>query len=184
MIVFLVMLDKTKMKKQNPPISPFNKRGLRGICKEALFISLFLIITLITGCAGKVILSDDAVRIRKVTDFVYEIKDLYEQRNENLLAMFSSEYLASAGDLKTAILKDMEGFDNISLSLFIDRIEMSDEHVNISIHWNGAWKGPEKTFREGGSMVLLTSYGDPIRIMGFKGDSPFGISRMLNRHEN
>ena len=78
----------------------------------------------------------------------------------------------------------MEGFENTSLSLFIDRIEMSDEHVNISIHWNGAWKGPEKTFREGGSMVLLTSYGDPIRITGVIGNSPFGISRMLSRHED
>ena len=147
-------------------------------------IIFLLILMVISGCGGRVILSDDAVRIRKVTDFVHEIKDLYEHRDENLLSMFSSEYLTSSEDLREAILKDMEGFENTSLSLFIDRIEMSDEHVNISIHWNGAWKGPEKTFREGGSMVLLTSYGDPIRITGVKGDSPFGISRMLNRHEN
>src|SRR3990172_11135002 len=113
-------------------------------------IILLLILMVISGCGGRVILSDDDVRIRKVTDFVHEIKDLYEQRNVNLLAMFSSEYLTSSEGLREAILKDMEGFENTSLSLFIDRIEMSDEHVNISIHWNGAWKGPEKTFREGG----------------------------------
>lgn len=159
---------------------------MRYKTKQALFISLLLITTtiIISGCAGKAIPSEDAARIRKTSDFVNELKDLYERRNERVLAMFSEEYLSSAGETKKAILKDLERFNSISLNLFIDRIEMSDEHVNVTVHWNGTWKGTEKTFREGGSMVLLTSYGDPIRIMGVKGNSPFGISRMLSRHED
>ena len=184
MIVFLFMRYKTKLKKQNPPVSPFNKGELRGICKEALFISLLFIATIINGCAGKAILSDDAAAIRKTSDFVNELKDLYERRDEHVLALFSQEYLTSAGEMRKAILKDLERFNSISLNLFIDRIEMSGEQVNITVHWNGAWKGTEKTFREGGSMVLLASYGDPIRITGVKGDSPFGISSMLSRHED
>ncbi len=145
---------------------------------------LFLLLIGITGCGGKILLSDDAVRIRKISDFVNELKGLYEQRDEQALSMFSPEYLATEKEMRSSILRDMERFNTISLSLFIDRIEMNSEDVNISIHWNGTWKNAKRTYREGGSMVLLTSYGDRIRITGIKGDSPFGVSRIFDGDEN
>lgn len=148
-------------------------------------ISLFfLLLLIIAGCGGKVILSDDAVRIRKVNDFVNELKTLSEQRDDHLLDLFSQEFFIEVKELKRAILRDLERFDTISLNLLIDRVEMSGKNVKISIQWNGTWKDTVKTYREGGSMVLLTSYENTIRITGIKGDSPFGISRILNNHEN
>lgn len=144
----------------------------------------FLLLLIIAGCSGKVILSEDAIRIRKVNDFVNELKTLYEQRDARVLDLFSQEFLIEAKEVKGAILRDFERFDTISLNLFIDRVEMSGEDVKISVQWSGRWEDTVKTYREGGSMVLLTSYGSVIRITGIKGDSPFGISRILNHHEN
>ncbi|MBI5755895.1 MAG: hypothetical protein HZA12_03130 [Nitrospirae bacterium] len=139
---------------------------------------LFLLFTIMAGCAGKEILSEDAVRIGKSVDFVNELKGLYEQRDERLISMFSKEYLEE-GDIKRVIMQDTARFNDISLSLFIDRIEVEKEKVNISAHWNGTWKDVEKTYREGGSAVILVLYGDSIHIIGVKGDSPFGISGRL-----
>lgn len=147
-------------------------------------ISLFFLLLLITaGCGGKVILSEDAVRIRKVNDFVNELKTLYEQRDARVLDLFSQEFFIEAKEVKGAILRDLERFNTISLNLFIDRVEMGGEDVKISVQWNGTWEDKVKTYREGGSMVLLTSYGNIIRITGIKGDPPFGISRILNAQE-
>lgn len=147
-------------------------------------ISLFsLLLLIIAGCGGKVILSEDAVRIRKVNDFVSELKTLYEQRDVHLPDLFSQEFFIEKKEVKGAILRDLERFNTISLNLSIDRVEMSGENVKISVQWNGTWKDKVKTYREGGSMVLLASYGNVIRITGIKGDSPFGISRILNTQE-
>ncbi len=130
------------------------------------------------------ILSDDAVRIRKIDNFVKDMEVLYEQHDERILDLFSQEYLRETKDMGTAILQDMKRFNKISLSLFIDRIEIYKENLSISLQWDGAWEDSEKTYREGGSMVLITSYGDDIRITGIRGDSPFGVSQMINRHED
>lgn len=151
---------------------------LRNILLYILLISLATS-GAITGCGGKVILSDDAVRIRNIDNFVRELRGLYEQRDEHVLDMFSQGYLAEEKESRSTILHDLERFNSISLSLFIDRIEINDKDASISIHWNGVWKDARKTYREGGSMVLLTSIVDTIKIIAIKGDSPFGISRML-----
>lgn len=156
MIVLLPMLSKAK------------------ILTQWLLVSIFPII-IMTGCGGKVILSDDAVRIRRITEFVHELKGLYEQRDLQILSMFSPEYLETERGLRGAILNDVESFNSISLRLFIDRIEISDDKVSITIHWDGVWKDA-MPHRKGGSMVLLTSYGDSIKITGVRGESFFGIS--------
>lgn len=164
------------------PMLPYTRFYIHSLLYRIILVSL--IVVTITGCGGKVILSGDAVRIRKINDFADELRGLYEQRDEHVLDLFSPEYLAEAREIRGAILQDMGRFSGISLSLFIDRIEINKNNANISIHWNGMWKDAHKTYREGGSMVLLTSDGDSIRITGIKGDSPFGISRMFNRNEN
>ncbi|MBI5286726.1 MAG: hypothetical protein HY878_03945 [Deltaproteobacteria bacterium] len=143
-----------------------------------------LLIATVAGCGGKVILSDDAVRIRKIYDFVHELKGLYEQRDEHILSMFSQEYLGDAKEIRGAILKDIDRFNSISLNIFIDRIETNQGNIDISIQWTGIWKDINKTYREGGSMVLLASYGDTIQITGIRGDSPFGVSCLLKTHED
>ena len=144
---------------------------------------LILLITfIIPGCGGKVSLSDDSVRIRKISDFVNGVKKLCEQRDDHIFSMFSPEYLETSKELREAIQKDIEKFNNIALNILIDRIEINDGIGNISMHWNGSWKDDKKTYREGGSLVLIISYGESVRITGIKGDSPFGISRIL--HDN
>ena len=171
MIALLPMLYNLKMSGQYPISNPF--RGIYAV------VIIFFVFILTPGCGGKTVLSDDAVRIRNISDFVNGLKKLYEQDDEHLLSMFSPEYSESEKELKPAILRDFERFSSISLTLFIDRMEINNDNVNVSIHWNGTWKDADRIYREGGSMVLQTSYEGSIQINGIKGDSPFGISRML-----
>lgn len=169
-------------------------------CKERFFsyiseiTSVLIVLTLITvipaltltGCGVKTVLSDDAVRFRNIHDYVNKLKELYEQRDERVTSMFSREYLTK--DLTEGILKDFEKFNNISLKFFIEKVEVEKGNVDITVHWNGIWKDVEKTYIEGGSMVLMMQYEDAIsstgRIIGIKGDKPFGISKRLLSHEN
>ena len=138
-------------------------------------ISVFFLLALsiISGCAGKVILSDDAIRIRNTVDIIDQLKELYEQHDEGMLSLFSSEYLSESG-IKDALSRDMSRFGSISLSIFIDRIEVDKDLVNISVHWKGSWANGDKTFKDGGSAVFIIVSGDGLKMSDIKGDSPFG----------
>ena len=139
---------------------------------------LFFLLSIISGCAGNVILSDDSMRIRKTVDMVNDLKANYEQHDDHILTMFSAEYL-SKPEMKNAILQDIEKFNTISLNIFIDRIVIDKDMGNVTVHWNGSWGDSIKTFREGGSAVIVIRYGDGLRVMDIKGESPFGITQRL-----
>jgi len=140
-----------------------------------LFSVGFLAISIISGCAGKVILSDDAIKIRNTVDMINQLKELYQQHDEGMLSLFSSEYLSESG-MKDAISQDMRRFGSISLSTFIDRIEVDKDLVNVSVHWKGSWENGDKIFKDGGSAVIIIRSGDGLKVVDIKGDSPFGIS--------
>jgi len=140
-------------------------------------ISVFFLLALsiISGCAGKVILSDDAIRIRNTVDKINQLKELYEQHDEGMLSLFSSEYLSESG-MKDDISQDIRRFGSISLSIFIDRIEIDKDLVNVSVHWKGSWGDGDKILKDGGSAVIIIRSGDGLKVVDIKGDSPFGIS--------
>ena len=140
-----------------------------------LFSVGFLAISIISGCAGKVILSDDAIKIRNTVDMINQLKELYQQHDEGMLSLFSSEYLSESG-MKDDISQDIRRFGSISLSIFIDRIEIDKDLVNVSVHWKGSWENGDKIFKDGGSAVIIIRSGDGLKVVDIKGDSPFGIS--------
>lgn len=167
------------------------KRFLRYIVECTSLLIVITLITVIpaltlTGCSGKKVLSDDAVKFKNIHEYVNKLKELYEQRDEHVTSLFSREYLTK--DLTEGILKDFEKFNNISMKFYIEKVEVEKSNVDITVHWNGTWKAVEKTYIEGGSMVLMMQYEDAIsstgRITGIKGDKPFGISKRLLDHEN
>ena len=146
---------------------------IRSTFALLLLSAVFLAVSIISGCAGKVIMSDDALRIRNTVDMIDRIKELYEQRDEGMLSLFSSEYLSGSG-IKDALSRDMSRFGSISLSIFIDRIEVDKDLVNVSVHWKGSWANGDKTFKDGGSAVFIIVSGDGLKVSDIKGDSPFG----------
>jgi hypothetical protein len=135
----------------------------------------FYCLSIISGCAGKVILSDDAIKIRNTVDFINQLKNLYEQHDEGILSLFSTDYLSESG-MKDSISQDMKMFSAISLNFFIDRIEVDKDLVNVSVHWKGSWENGDKIFKNGGSAVILIRSGDGLKVVDIKGDSPYGIS--------
>ncbi|OGW43339.1 MAG: hypothetical protein A2132_06430 [Nitrospirae bacterium RBG_16_43_11] len=154
---------------------------LKGIFKirtkfALLLLSVcFMTVTVISGCAGKAVLSDDAVRIRNTVDIISQLKVLYEGHDEGILALFSTDYLSESG-MKDSIVQDMKRFSALSLNIFIDRMEVDKDVVSVSVHWNASRGDGEKTFKDGGSSVIIIQSGDGLKIVGIKGDSPFGIS--------
>ncbi len=185
-IVFLPMLPDTLSENADnythPHPNPLPEG--EGILKVGAIFSYLLLafcllaLSIISGCAGNVILSDDAMRIRNTVDMVNQLKGLYEQHDEGMLTLFSAEYISERG-MKDAILQDMEKFNTISLNIFIDRIVIDKDMGNVTVHWKGSWGDSIKTFREGGSAVIVIRYGDGLRVMDIKGESPFGITQRL-----
>ncbi len=178
-LVFLPMLSDA-LSGNNPIANPSTslRTGLTPPFSFLLLAACLLLLSIISGCAGNVILSDDSMRIRKTVDMVNELKANYEQHDDQILSMFSAEYL-SKPEMKNAILQDMEKFNTISLNIFIDRIVIDKDMGNVTVHWNGSWGDSKKTFREGGSAVIIIRYGDGLRVMDIKGESPFGITQRL-----
>jgi len=146
---------------------------IRSTFALLLLSAVFLAVSIISGCAGKAILSDDVIRIRNTVDMIDRLKELYEQHDEGMLSLFSSEYLSESG-IKDAISRDMRRFGSISLSIFIDRIEVDKDLVNVSVHWKGSWANGDKTVKDGGSAVFIIVSGDGLKVSDIKGDSPFG----------
>ena len=146
---------------------------IRSTFALLLLSAVFLAVSIISGCAGKAILSDDVIRIRNTVDMIDRLKELYEQHDEGMLSLFSSEYLSESG-MKDAISRDMRRFGSISLSIFIDRIEVDKDLVNVSVHWKGSWEDGDKIFKDGGSAVIIIVSGDGLKVSDIKGDSPFG----------
>ena len=146
---------------------------IRSTFALLLLSAVFLAVSIISGCAGKVIMSDDALRIRNTVDMIDRLRELYEQHDEGMLSLFSSEYLSESG-MKDAISRDMRRFGSISLSIFIDRIEVDKDLVNVSVHWKGSWEDGDKIFKDGGSAVIIIVSGDGLKVSDIKGDSPFG----------
>lgn len=138
-----------------------------------LYAFSVLILSVMPGCAGNVPLSDDSMRIRNTVDIVNQMENLYENRDEGLLSLFTPEYLSEAGH-RDAILNDMKRSSSISMLIFIERIEIDKDIVNVTVHWNGSWSNGGKTIRSGGSAVLVLTSGNGLNIADIKGDSPFG----------
>lgn len=131
---------------------------------------------IISGCAGNVILSEDALRIRNTVDMINQLEHLYQERDEGMLSLFTPEYLSDTG-MRDAITQDMKRFSSIKLSIFIEKIEVDGDLVNVSVHWNGSWDDGNKALREGGNAVIVIRSGAGLRTADIKGDSPFGISK-------
>ena len=146
---------------------------IRSTFALLLLSAVFLAVSIISGCAGKAIMSDDVIRIRNTVDMIDRLKELYEQHDEGMLSLFSSEYLSESG-MKDAISRDIRRFGSISLSIFIDRIEVDKDLVNVSVHWKGSWEDGDKIFKDGGSAVIIIVSGDGLKVSDIKGDSPFG----------
>ncbi|MCC6544780.1 MAG: hypothetical protein IT392_09810 [Nitrospirae bacterium] len=180
-IVFVPMLSeilfRVKCTHLNPHSYPEREGNFRIRTRFALFLLSvgFLAISIISGCAGKVILSDETIRIRNTVDLIHNLKDLYEQHDESIQSLYSSDFLLESG-VKDVIFQDMKRFSTISLNIFIDRIEIDKERANVSVHWSASRGDGEKTFKDGGSSVIIIQSGDGLKIVGIKGDSPFGIS--------
>lgn len=164
-IAFLPMLSKFSHK----------HKSIRWIPSFAGMTLLLLFFSIISGCAGKVTLSDDAISIRNTVDMINQLKELYEQHDEGMLSLFSSVYLSESG-MKDAISQDMRRFGSISLSMFTDRIEVDKDLINVSVHWKGSWGDGDKILKDGGSAVIIIRSGDGLKVVAIKGDSPFGVS--------
>lgn len=174
-IAFLPMLSDIPSGYKSSPAVSFIEQKACAAFSFLLLAFCLLSITIISGCAGKSILSDDAVKIRNTVDIIYQLKELYEQHDEGMLSLFSTDYLSESG-MKDAISQDMKRFSIISLNIFIDRIEVDKDLVSVSVHWSASRGDGEKTFKDGGSSVIIIQSGDGLKVVGIKGNSPFGIS--------
>lgn len=144
-------------------------------------VGLFLLfLTPITGCSKKVLIPEEALEIKKIVDFIHRTEEMYEQGDRELFSLFSRKYLDNNPEMKKRIEEDFFMFSHISLDVMIYRVEMRDGDMNITIHWTGLWKAREKTYMEGGTMILVVTSNYNLLIKRIGGKSPFGISRLFH----
>ncbi len=146
--------------------------------------TLCMAIIISSGCARKGLVSQEALRIRKIKDFVEHVEDLYEKGDIGIISLFSQDYMKEHPTLKDDIKEDFFLFTSISLDMFISRIEEKGEDLEVTIHWKGTWTKDENAYPNGGTMVMIIPADHNIFIKDMAGKSPFGISRLIQDMSN
>lgn len=136
-----------------------------------------------SGCAGGAVLSEDAQRARKINSLVQELVTAYERKD---IEHFTSLLPSSSPDLRmlaAAVSRDFREYEQIGLTLSIDRIILKGEKGEIVFHWEGNWKRPgaRGTYTARGMARVEFSGLKDVLLEKMEGDLPFGVSEREER---
>lgn len=146
-----------------------------------LLLSLVLLAAL-SACAKKQIVkpSEDSIKAKNAIKDVGEMRDAYEARDiKGVLSHVSQDYAKGYAELDTSLRKDFDAYDNISIDLRTDRVEIDGDKVKVVSHWFGKWRdklGKDHQAR-GNADFVFRDTGASFQLVDVVGDSPFGISR-------
>ena len=143
----------------------------------------FLLPEYIPGCKStpNVQSEDDAARLRRLDAAVETLRLSYESKDMSSLATIFTP-LDGSEKLLSAIQKDVERYDTISLTFSIDRILIAEHDYAVHLHWEGVWQTATQDlpFRERGLSVFKFAGTQQITLQTIDGDNPFGIERQIS----
>jgi len=156
------------------------KKGRCAIIFPVLFFLLLFLVE--ASCSkGKLIPSEDGVRVRKMNDVIEKIRTSYLQKDSTgFLRHVSQEDPAEALVLEQSLDQIFEGLDPLDLAFFLEKVILQDTRAKAFIHWQGKWKRKDqgKVFSKKGDMVFLfKGKKDPL-LTGIEGESPLGLNKL------
>jgi hypothetical protein len=136
--------------------------------------SAVVVLAVLSACAGGPKLTEDGHRVQAVAELVADLGDAYERRDP---AAVMAEIASSFAD-REALRRDVEaaaaGFDDIDLTLTIERIHLEADTATVYLRWDGQWRaaGREPIARQGAARFIVATGVRP-RLTGVVGDTPF-----------
>ena len=142
----------------------------------------FILLAALSACAKKQVVkpSEESINAKHAVKDVGEMQAAYEAKDiKGVLSHVSQDYARGYAELDTSLRKDFDAYDNISIDLRTDRVEIEGDKVKVVSHWFGKWRdklGKDHQAR-GNADFVFRETGASFQLVDVVGDSPMGISR-------
>ena len=135
----------------------------------------FILLAVLSACAKKQVVkpSEESIKAKNAIKDISEMQAAYEAKDiKGVLSHVSQDYTRGYAELDTSLRKDFDAYDNISIDLRVDRVEIEGDKVKVVSHWFGTWRdtagkdhkargNADFVFREtGASFQLVDVVGD------------------------
>lgn len=130
---------------------------------------------IVVACSSAPTLSDDARTVHQVDALIVSLADAYRGRAvDRLMAGFAPSLSGNEG-LRQAAEGVFARFNQIELTIVVDRMHLEGKTVTVFLHWDGRWRSDEKdpVARQGTARFVVAA-GDPAVITEVIGENPFG----------
>lgn len=146
-------------------------------------VILLISIGLMWACAtDKKKPSPVATQIGHVRTAIARLTESYEKKDKEGFFAGLDPSSESFRSLRKRVLQDFEHFSRVEISITIDRGEINEASIKTAVHWRGVWKeSPDlPDFEKRGNAIFQWAASDDLKLIGIRGESPFGIYRNTN----
>jgi len=128
-----------------------------------------------SGCAGDPqTASPVSLEVGTLQGLLKQLSRAYEKKSRD-------DFLSAlnpASELRRFFEKQLEQdfahFSEVDLSMFIERVEVQEKQVLMTVRWKGSWKvGPGSTRKQRGKSLFLWSPRKDPKLLEILGRSPF-----------
>lgn len=134
--------------------------------RQALVLSLMLVLAGLGGCAEEVKPNQDSILATKTIATVQRIFDYYDSRDfERVRDYVSSEF--------TGLRLD-ENFETAKHEFAVRWVKITRDDIRIIVGWEAGWKAGRGEMSSGGQCTLSFSIRDG-KLIGLEGDHPFVV---------
>ncbi len=139
---------------------------LKNIILISLIIGIFT-----ASCSKAVKPSGDVVRIKTILNTVAKLQKNYNEKDlAAFITFFSPKYNSS---FKNSVEKGMLEFDELNLTIHVDRINMDRDGAGVSLAWEGEWKKADKKISKSGNAIFTFTNDAEPKLAGISGNNPF-----------
>jgi hypothetical protein len=135
---------------------------------------LVVLTVCLAACAGAPKLSDDARLVFRVEGLVASLARAYQEKAAQDLFAGMAPTLRDRETLRKTVEEVFARYDQIELTLSVDRVHLEGKTVTVFLHWDGRWRqsAHEPIIRQGTARFLVED-GEPPLLTDVVGENPF-----------
>jgi len=130
---------------------------------------------IVVACASAPTLSEDAKAVQRVDALIVSLADAYRGRAVDRLMAGFAPSVSGNEQLRHTAEGVFARFDQIELTIVVDRMHFEGNTATVFLHWDGRWRSDEKDplLRQGTARFVVAA-GSPAMITEVIGENPFG----------
>lgn len=134
-------------------------------------IIIFLAVISLLSCSKAVKPSEDVARIKAILNTITKLQENYNEKDLAAFVTFVSPKYNSS--FKNSVEKGLLEFDELNLTIHVDRINMDRDGAGVSLAWEGEWKKADKKISKSGNAIFAFTNDAEPKLTGISGNNPF-----------